>query len=71
LVRCCQLLGQILNGFHPLHKIPVSTNSNQLGTSVLFFGTSLYLLGPIMVRQNRYLHIFNISQEHLLIFSKG
>jgi hypothetical protein len=71
LVRCSQLLGQILNGLHPLHKIPVSTKSNQLGTSELFFGMSLYLLGPIVIRSNRYLHIFNISQERLLIFSKG
>jgi hypothetical protein len=44
LVRCSQLLRQILNGLHPLHKIPVSTESNQLGTSELFFGTNLYLL---------------------------
>jgi hypothetical protein len=62
LVRCCQLIGQILNGFHPLHKIPISTKPNQLGTSELFFSTSLYLFGPIMIRLNRYLYIFNISQ---------
>jgi hypothetical protein len=62
LVRCRQLLGQILNGFHPLHKIPVSTKPNQLGMSELFFGMSLYLFSPIMIRLNQYLHIFNISQ---------
>jgi hypothetical protein len=56
LVRCRQLLGQILNGFHLLHKILVSTKPNQLSTSKLFFGTSLYLFSPIMTRLNRYLH---------------
>jgi hypothetical protein len=62
LVRCHLLFGQILNGFHPLHKISVSTKPNQLSTSELFFGMSLYLFSPIMTRLNQYLHIFNISQ---------
>jgi hypothetical protein len=69
--KSSQLLGQILNSLHSLHKIPISTKPNQLGMSKLLFGMSLYLLSPIMTRPNRYLHIFNINQERLLIFSKG
>jgi hypothetical protein len=71
LVRYRQLLRQIVNGFHSLHKIPVSTKSNQLGASEFFFSMSFYLLGPIMIRANRYLHLFNIIQELLLISTEG
>jgi hypothetical protein len=55
LIECSQLLGQIINSLHPLHKISVSTKPNQVGTSKLFFSTSLYLFGPIMARPNQYL----------------
>jgi hypothetical protein len=71
LVRYHQLLGQIFNSFHSLHKILVSTKSNQLGMSEFFFSTSFYLLGPIVIRVNRYLHIFNNIQERLLISMEG
>jgi hypothetical protein len=55
-----QLLGQIINGFHSLHKILVSTKSNQLGASEFFFSMSFYLLSPIVIRVNQYLHLLNI-----------
>jgi hypothetical protein len=71
LIRYRQLLGQIINGFHSLHKISVSTKSNQLDVSEFFFNTSFYLLGPIMIRVNRYLHLFNILRELLLISTEG
>jgi hypothetical protein len=60
LIRYRQLLGQIINSFYSLHKIPVSTKSNQPGTSEFFFSTSFYLLRPIVIRVNQYLHLFNI-----------
>jgi hypothetical protein len=71
LVRYRQLLGQIINGFHSLHKISVSTKSNQLGASEFFFSMSFYLLGPLVIRVNQYLHLFNIIQELLLISTEG
>jgi hypothetical protein len=52
LIRYHQLLQQIINGFYSLHKIPVSTKSNQLGVSEFFFSMSFYLLSPIVIRAN-------------------
>jgi hypothetical protein len=60
LIRYRQLLGQIINGFYSLHKIPVSTKSNQLGATEFFFSTSFYLLSPTVIRANQYHHLFNI-----------
>jgi hypothetical protein len=71
LIRYRQLLGQIINSFHSLSKIPVSTKSNQLGTSEFFFSMSFYLLDPIVIRVNQYLHLFNIIHELLLISMEG
>jgi hypothetical protein len=71
LVRYRQLLQQIVNGFHSLHKILVSTKSNQLGMSEFFISMSFNLLSPIMIRVNQYLLLFNIIQELLLISTEG
>jgi hypothetical protein len=32
---------------------------------------SFYLLGPLVIRVNQYLHLFNIIQELLLISTEG
>jgi hypothetical protein len=66
LIRYCQLLGQIINGFHFLHKIPISTKSNQLGASEFFFSMSFYLFSPIVIRANQYLHLFSIFESFCL-----
>jgi hypothetical protein len=60
LISYRQLFRQIINGFHSLYKIPVNTKSYQLGTSEFFFSTSFYLLSPIVIQANQYLHILNI-----------
>jgi hypothetical protein len=66
LIRYRWLLEQIINGFHSLHKIPISTKSNQLGASEFFFSTSFYLFIPIVIRANQYLHLFSIFESFCL-----
>jgi hypothetical protein len=67
LVRYRQLLRQIFNSFHSLHKISVSSLPNQPGKGKILFGSSSYLLNPVVVVENRNLHLLDIFQEHLFI----
>jgi hypothetical protein len=54
-----------------LHKIPVSSTPNQLSKGKLFFSMNDYLLSPVVVTTNKYLHFLNNLREFLLISTEG
>jgi hypothetical protein len=49
-----------------LHKIPVSTTSDQLSKSKIFLSSNNYLLQPVVVALNQNLNFLNVLEELLL-----
>jgi hypothetical protein len=66
-----QLAGQILDRLLCLHKIYVSFPPNQPSKGKILFGSSSYLLSPVVVVENRNLHFLDVIQELLFIPSES